>query len=275
MVDQNEQDEQFVNIVGKQKNSNDDLDDIFVEKIQKGQSEQRQDEKDRNRAIHQHRDIMRTLDSCDKCFESEHMHRQLIVSMGTRVYLSIPWHEPLQLGHCMIVPIQHESCSTNLDEDIWEEIVNYQKALCRMFASRSQDVIFFETARYLHKRPHMVIHCVPNRNFELAPFYFKKAIQESEQEWSVNKQLVVLKEKNVRQAIPKQLPYFWVNFGMNDGFAHVIEDQERFPNNFAQEIIGGLLNLDSRLWRRPRKEQNPIPKVKQFADWWKPFDISK
>lgn len=41
-----------------------------------------------------------------------------------------------------------------------------------------------------------------------------------------------------------------------------------------QEIIGGLLNLDVRKWKRPRVEQNPIPKVKQFADWWKPFDIT-
>lgn len=121
----------------------------------------------------------------------------------------------------------------------------------------------------------MVIHCVSNRDFEMAPFYFKKAIQESEREWSTNKQLVTLKEKDLRRTIPKGLPYFWVHFGVENGFAHVIEEQDRFPSNFAQEIIGGLLNLDTRLWRRPRKEQNPIPKVKQFADWWKPFDITQ
>lgn len=98
---------------------------------------------------------------------------------------------------------------------------------------------------------------------------------------------------------------------MDSGFAHVIEDQSQFPNNFAQvfisfksmtksnfelviflihisiafyfinaykffqEIIGGILNLDARLWRRPRKIHNPIPKVKQFADWWKLFDFSQ
>ena len=143
-----------------------------------------------------------------------------------------------------------------------------------MFKSRSQDVIFFETVSFLHKRPHMVINCIPNKDFELAPFYFKKAIQESEREWSTNKQLVTLKEKDVRRSIPKGLPYFWVHFGVEIGFAHVIEEQDRFPSNFAQEIIGGLLNLDPRVWRRPRREQNPIPKVKQFADWWKPFDMT-
>lgn len=103
-----------------------------------------------------------------------------------------------------------------------------------MFRSRSEDVIFFETVRYLHKLPHMTIHCVSSKHFELAPFYFKKAIQESEREWSTNKQLVTLKEKDLRRSIPKGLPYFWVNFGTEQGFAHVIEEQDRFPNNFAQ-----------------------------------------
>lgn len=143
-----------------------------------------------------------------------------------------------------------------------------------MFRARGQDVIFFETARYLHKRPHLAIQCVPHKDFELAPFYFKKAIQESEREWSTNKQLVTIRDKDLRQSIPKGLPYFWVHFGVDNGFAHVIEEQDRFPSNFAQEIIGGMLNLDARTWRKLRKEVNPIPKVKQFADWWKPFDIT-
>lgn len=143
-----------------------------------------------------------------------------------------------------------------------------------MFTSRKQDVIFFETVRYLNKRPHMTIHCIPNNNFEMAPFYFKKAIQESEREWSTNKQLIELKDRDLRRAIPRGLPYFWVHFGMNFGFAHVIEEQQNFRNNFAQEIIGGLLELDSRRWRKPRNEENIIQKVKQFADWWKPFDIT-
>lgn len=271
-----EQDEQFVNIAGQHKNPNDDLDDIFAEKVRQNITDGQQDERNRSRAIREHQDMQRTLDTCDKCFDSERMERQLIVSMGNRVYLSLPWHEPLQPGHCLIVPQQHVSCATNLDEDVWQEVVDYQKALCRMFRSRQQEVIFFETARYLHKRPHMVIHCVPNANFELAPFYFKKAIQESEREWSTNKQLVTLKEKTVRRAVPKGLPYFWVQFGVDGGgFAHVIEEQDRFPGTFAQETIGGLLNLEARLWRRPRREPNAIPKVKQFGDWWKPFEVEQ
>lgn len=270
-----DQDMEFANIAGKHKNPNDDLDELFTDKVRKNVDSQDLDRKERDRAIREHQDMKRTLEQCDKCFDSAKLEKQLIIAMGKNVYLSLPWHEGLQTGHCLIVPISHVSCATQLEDDVWQEMRDFMKALDRMFAARKQDVIFFETARNLHRRPHMVVHCVPSSEFEMAPFYFKKAIQESEAEWATNKQLISLKDRDVRRAIPKGLPYFWTNFGMSSGFAHVIEDQEAFPQNFAQETIGGMLNLDARLWRRPRKVQNPIPKVKQFADWWKPYDCTK
>lgn len=232
-----DQDEQFANIAGKSKNPNDDLEDIFADRVRKDLSQSEVDDRDKAKAIRRHEELRRTLDSCDKCFESPKMEKQLIVSMGDQVYLSLPWHEGLQVGHCMIVPMQHVACSTHLDEDVWNEVQDYRKAITQMFQSRKQDVIFFETVRYLHKHPHMVIHCVPNKDFELAPFYFKKAIQESEREWSTNKQLIQLNDKDIRRSVPKGLPYFWVHFGMDQGLAHVIEEQDRFPSNFAQVNI--------------------------------------
>ena len=64
--------------------------------------------------------------------------------------------------------------------------------------------------------------------------YFQKAIQECESEWADNVKLISLREKGLRRSIPKGLPYFHVDFGMDDGFAHVIEDENTFPTNFAQ-----------------------------------------
>lgn len=142
----------------------------------------------------------------------------------------------LQGGHCILTTLQHVSCCTQLDEDAWEELGNFRKALTRMFAARRQDVVFYEIANKLHRRPHVSVHCIPipASKGEMAPFYFKKAIEESEQEWCINKQLVSLRQKSLRASIPKGLPYVWVHFGMDSGFAHVIEDQDRFPANFAQ-----------------------------------------
>lgn len=258
-------------------NSRDNLEDIFAQETHKSMSDSKMEERERNRAIQEHQKAAKMLENCEMCIDSSKMEKQLIVALGSKVYLSLPWYQGLQTGHCLISTTSHASCSTELDEEVWSEITDFMKALTRMFGSRKQDVIFFETARNLHKKQHMVIHCVPSKEFELAPFYFKKAIQESEREWSMNKQLIDLRKekKDVRHAIPRTLPYFWVNFGMSDGFAHVIEEQDRFPENFAQEIIAGILELDPKYYRKPRREHNPIPKVKQFAEWWKHYDCTK
>ena len=83
----------------------------------------------------------------------------------------------------------------------------------------------------------MVIECVPlpREMGDMAPMYFQKGINECESEWSHNQKLVKLsKEKDIRRSVPKGLPYFHIDFGMQNGFAHVIEDEQLFPKNFAQ-----------------------------------------
>nr|CAH7755341.1 unnamed protein product [Callosobruchus chinensis] len=105
----------------------------------------------------------------------------------------------------------------------------------------------------------------------MTPIYFKKAIDESEMEWAQNKKLVSLNKRDVRRAIPKGLPYFAVNFGMNEGFAHVIEDERLFPDNFAQEVIGGMLDLHHSKWRKPRIQsfEEQSKRVTEFSKKWK------
>lgn len=58
--------------------------------------------------------------------------------------------------------------------------------------------------------------------------------QECESEWSHNKKLISLRDKPLRRSVPKGLPYFHVDFGEENGFAHVIEDEKEFPKIFAQ-----------------------------------------
>lgn len=107
--------------------------------------------------------------------------------------------------------------------------------------------------------------------------YFKKAIQESETEWSQNKKLIDTRKKDIRHSVPKGFPYFSVDFGIDGGFAHVIEDEQLFPHYFGKEILGGMLNLEPQLWRRPHKENfdSQRKKVLEFAEQWKPFDWTK
>ncbi|XP_030569578.1 CWF19-like protein 2 homolog [Drosophila novamexicana] len=268
---------QYADIVSKHKNPNDDLEDIFADRVRKNITEADAEKRELQQAIREHEKLAATLENCERCFDSAKLDKQLLVAMGDKIYLSLPWHVGLQSGHCILTSMQHVSASTLLDEDAWEELSNFRMALTRMFAAQRKDVVFYEIANKLHRRPHLTVHCIPipESRAEMAPFYFKKAIEESEQEWCINKQLISLRQKSLRAAIPKGLPYLWVNFGMDAGFAHVIEDQERFPANYAQEIIGGMLELNPNSWRKPRKEQNSIAKVKSFAEAWQKFDCTE
>ncbi|RZC39976.1 CwfJ C 1 domain containing protein [Asbolus verrucosus] len=274
----NDQNSEFVKMASKIR-KNDDADEIFADNIRKKESDDKIDARNKNRAINEHHKISQSLDNCKFCLQSDIMPKHLMVTLGETVFLRLPSHEPLTEGHCLIVPIRHVSCSTLLDENEWTDIMDFRKALTKMFHSKNEDVIFFETAKHLEKYPHMYIECIPvdREEGDMAPIYFKKAIDECEMEWAQNKKLVSLKGKDVRRAIPKGLSYFFVSFGMEEGYAHVIEDQKNFPNNFAQEIIGGMLDLHHSKWRKPKQQtfEEQSKRVLEFSQQWNPFECTK
>ncbi|XP_054260957.1 CWF19-like protein 2 homolog isoform X2 [Macrosteles quadrilineatus] len=256
-----------------------DMEDVFEETARVEEGEAQQKSRERNKAIEQSRRTAKTLENCQWCLDSRQMLKHLIVAIGSTCYLCVPPYQSLTDNHCLIVPRTHTPCATQLDEDVWTEIQDFRKALVQMFLTLDEDVVFFESARRLNQFPHMVLNCVPvpKETGDMAPIYFKKAIQECEQEWSNNKKLVDLKGRDVRRAVPKGLPYFAVDFGLDSGYAHVIEDEQLFPLNFAQEIIGGMLDLDHSKWRKQRRQtfEEQSKKVIQLSKLWSPFDITK
>ncbi|KAF0306623.1 CWF19-like protein 2 [Amphibalanus amphitrite] len=216
------------------------LDEQLAERAGRAEPERAQDERSAARARTQHRHMER----CTRCFDSRHTLRHLIAALGDKSYLSLPAGRSVTDHH-----------------------------------SDDQDVIFFESALKLQTHPHTVLHCVPvpRETGDLAPIYFKKALEESETEWSQNKKVVDLRGRDVRRAIPKGLPYFFVDFGMQPGFAHVVEDEDIFPDNFAQEVIGGMLELDPTAWRRSKNEtlEQQRKKTMDFTKIWNPHDFTK
>lgn len=272
-----DQNREFAKLAGKIA-KNDDLDDIFTDKIRHKESSEKMDKRMKDRAVSEHQNTARTLDNCAFCLQSTNMPKHLMISMNETFYLSLPQQEPLTDGHCLLIPIRHIPCITQLDENEWSDLMDFRKALTKMFNSQDEDVIFFETAMNLSRYPHTVVHCVPlpKEQGDLAPIYFKKAIDESETEWSSNKKLVSLKGRDVRKAIPKGLEYFSVSFGMEEGYAHVIEDQRLFPGNFAQEIIGGMLDLHHSKWKNPKRQrfEEQSKRVVEFNKTWSKFDCT-
>ncbi|PNJ86707.1 CWF19L2 isoform 1 [Pongo abelii] len=255
------------------------LDDMFVSKAAERERLGEEEENQRKKAIAEHRSLAAQMEKCLYCFDSSQFPKHLIVAIGVKVYLCLPNVRSLTEGHCLIVPLQHHRAATLLDEDIWEEIQMFRKSLVKMFEDKGLDCIFLETNMSMKKQYHMVYECIPlpKEVGDMAPIYFKKAIMESDEEWSMNKKLIDLSSKDIRKSIPRGLPYFSVDFGLHGGFAHVIEDQHRFPHYFGKEIIGGMLDIEPRLWRKGIREsfEDQRKKALQFAQWWKPYDFTK
>ncbi|XP_060035776.1 CWF19-like protein 2 isoform X2 [Erinaceus europaeus] len=237
------------------------------------------EEKERVRYFHDDDNLsLNDLVKNEKMGTAENQNK-LFMRMASKVYLCLPNFRSLTEGHCLIVPLQHHRAATLLDEDIWEEIQMFRKSLVKMFEDKGLDCIFLETNMSMKKQYHMVYECipVPKEVGDMAPIYFKKAIMESDEEWSMNKKLIDLSSKDIRQSVPRGLPYFSVDFGLQGGFAHVIEDQYKFPHYFGKEIIGGMMDVEPRLWRKGIREnfEDQRKKALQFAQWWKPFDFTR
>ncbi|XP_067222099.1 CWF19-like protein 2 [Chanodichthys erythropterus] len=266
-------------MMGKTDGDNYTLDDMFVSSAAQKERSGRDEERQRNKAVQETRRLAGQMEKCRHCFDSPELPKHLIAAVGTKVYLCLPNSVSLTEGHCLIVPIQHHTAATGLDEDIWSEIQMFRRALVRMFESQELDCVFLETHMSPKRHLHMVYECVPmpKELGDMAPIYFKKAIMESDEEWAMNKKVVDLSSKDIRHAVPRGLPYFSVDFGLQGGFAHVIENEHKFPHYFGKEILGGMLDLEPRRWRKPIRENfdDQRKKVLKFAQWWKPFDCNK
>eukprot|EP00794_Sanderia_malayensis_P018404 gene18404-20259_t len=256
------------------------LDDMFETSSANKESQGAREEKSKHKAMSDHHKSMAQIAKCRFCFENPEIAKHLIISIASQTYLALPITSSLTDGHCLILPMQHIVASTYLDEDIMQEVMMFKQSLVKMFKEKDEDVIFLETFKSAKKQHHMFIECipVPKEIGDMAPIYFKKAIQESETEWAQNKKVIdIPRSKGPKKSIPKGLPYFAVEFGLDGGFGHVIEDEDAFENYFGKEIIGGMLDLEPRKWRKPHKEtfQQHKRKVLEFSDNWKDHDWTR
>uniref|UniRef100_A0A1A8HJ26 CWF19-like protein 2 n=1 Tax=Nothobranchius korthausae TaxID=1143690 RepID=A0A1A8HJ26_9TELE len=266
-------------MMGKTDGDNYTLDDMFVSSAAQREGEGREEERMRSKAIAESRRLAASMDKCQHCFNSQDLQKHLIVAIGSKVYLSLPAGVSMAEGQCLICPLQHHCSATGLDEDIWSEMQLFRRALVRMFEAQELDCVFMETHINPRRRQHMVLECIPlpRELGDMAPIYFKKAIMECDEEWAMNKKIVDLSSKDIRRAVPRGLPYFAVDFGLQGGFAHVIENEQKFPHYFGKEVVGGMMDLEPRRWRKPIRENfdDQRKKVLQFAQWWKPYDCTK
>ncbi|NXN93945.1 C19L2 protein, partial [Rhinopomastus cyanomelas] len=203
------------------------LDDMFVSKAAKRARSGEEEEMQRRKAVHEHQQLAARMDKCPYCFDSSELQKHLIIAIGNKIKNGIASLQQLIALHLIFLALTIDSTTSSR---------MFRSALVKMFEAQDLDCVFLETNMSIKKRYHMVCECIPlpKEVGDVAPIYFKKAILESDEEWSVNKKLIDLSSKDIRKSVPKGLPYFSVDFGLQGGFAHIIEDQHKFPHYFGK-----------------------------------------
>jgi hypothetical protein len=245
----------------------------------------------RNAAITDYQRTNRILDSCPLCHHEDKSPPQPpiapIVSLGTRVFLTLPTEPEISDGGAVIVPISHRTNLLECDDDEWEEIRNFMKCLTRMYHDQGRDVVFYENAATPGKKMHAAMQCVPIP-FELgetAPAFFRESILEAADEWAQHKKIIeTLKAaKNgqgksaFRRNLAKEMPYFHVWFELDGGMGHVVEDERRWPKGdlFAREVLGGMLDRDVEVIRRQGRWVKGDRRVEGWRKGWRKFDWTR
>ncbi|CAN6327409.1 unnamed protein product [Urochloa humidicola] len=228
--------------------------------------------------------LLTQKERCLYCIENPSRPKHLVVAIGNFAYLMLPQFEPVVPGHCVILPLQHDSATRTVDQNVWEEIRNFKKCLLKMFAHQDKDVVFMETVINLARQQrHCMIECVPvpRAVSNMAPMYFRKAIDEVEEEWAqheMKKLITTTRSRNLRQVVPENFAYFHVEFGLDRGFVHVIDDENKFNAGFGLNVIRGMLSLPEVDMHRQRRSV-PMDKQRQsiarFVKDWEPFDWTK
>ncbi|KAL8755087.1 MAG: hypothetical protein Q9184_004905 [Pyrenodesmia sp. 2 TL-2023] len=244
----------------------------------------------KNTAVSEFQKINRILDKCPLCHHEDSNTPPVapMVSLATRVYLTLPTEPEISEGGTCIVPIQHRRNLLECDDDEWEEIRNFMKSLTRMYHDQGRDVIFYENAATSQRKKHagMEVVPLPYSLGETAPAFFKEAILSSDEEWTQHKKLIdtLAKAKEglgklaFRRTLAKEMPYFHVWFEIDGGLGHVVEDANRWPKGdlFAREILGGMLDKGPEIIKRQgRWHRGEDHRVEGFRKRWRKFDWTR
>ncbi|OMP88450.1 Pre-mRNA-splicing factor cwf19, partial [Diplodia seriata] len=243
----------------------------------------------RNTAIGDFQKMNRILDSCPLCHHEDTNTPPVapIVSLGTRVYLTLPTEPEVSEGGACIIPIQHRINLLECDDDEWEEIRNFMKCLIRMYHDQGRDVVFYENAASPHRKRHASLNAVPIPYDlgETAPAFFREAILSADEEWTQHKKLIDTAKKSregmgrmaFRRSIAKEMPYFHVWFELDGGMGHIVEDANRWPKGdlFARETLGGMLDVGPQVIKRQGRWHRNDRRVEGFRKAWKKFDWTR
>ncbi|KAJ3213652.1 hypothetical protein HDU67_002614 [Dinochytrium kinnereticum] len=272
-------DQQFANQIAKDITYKEGLDymderaDNFAKKPSASNTHQRQ------RAITDYKKAQAAQENCSFCWQDSQPPKTHVLASGTKTYLGLPNFIDMVPYHCLIVPIQHALTTLECEDDVWDEIRNFMKCLIQMNWELGNGVIFIEQVINLKWHRHTFIECIPipQDKFDLAPAYFKEAINSSEEEWSQHRKLIDTSKTGFRRSLTKELPFFHVWFDPNKGYGHVIEEGHSWEEWFGRQVIASMMDLSPDKWRRPKRANSAdnVRRAQVFMKAFSKFDWTK
>ncbi|KAL5205832.1 hypothetical protein ABZP36_034041 [Zizania latifolia] len=109
--------------------------------------------KRRNKEAHEdkrrtQRHFLTQKERCFYCFENPSRPKHLVVAIGNFTYLMLPQYEPVVPGHCIILPLQHESARRTVDRNLVSTEINFSVVP----ASNVRSVLTSSTANSMASR---------------------------------------------------------------------------------------------------------------------------
>ncbi|KKA28342.1 hypothetical protein TD95_000171 [Thielaviopsis punctulata] len=243
----------------------------------------------KNTAVHEFQKVQRILDNCPLC---EHEDagtppQAPVVALATRTYLTLAPEPSIAQDAAVIVPRTHHTNLLECDDDEWEELRNFMKALTRMYHDQGRDVVFYENAAAPHRRPHAALVAVPipYADGAMVPAYFREAFLAADDEWTQHRKIIDtgkaardgMGRMAFRRSLAKEMPYFHVWFSLDGGLGHVVENGDRWPRGdlFAREVLGGMMDVPVEVQKKQGRWHRADGRVDGFQSRWRKFDWTR
>lgn len=194
---------------------------------------------------------------CVRCIERCPKH--LVIDRTDNTFMFLPDTQPFMTDMSNVVIRNRDHVCSSLvsasdahKHDVDKLIANIR----RCWASKGLRLIVMETyfkSREAHPGEvvscgqHFQVYCLPikDKYYERARMGFKQALQDTGQEWSLNKKIVTIDGRRVYRCLPNGLSYFWICFDdTTNGFGHVIEEERSFSRYFGFKVLSDLFNKE-------------------------------
>ena len=274
--------------IGKDDDSDEEIErtkKLLPDQSQKPKAVAKSQQRDVHRQIAQHHQQDKVTSKCAWWLESSAFSKHRLLALGNHVTLVMaPPNASLQLGlHFYLCPIKHAesfvACSD--DHGISDEIKRFQTSLSNLYAREKMGIVLVETVlpNKGFWQTKLEVIPVPFDVLADAPIYFKSSMVEQTEEWGThNKILSTTSVKPLKSVIPKNFPYFHVEWGSvatsaNTGYAQIIESTD-FSPDFGLDTLAGMMELDPIRFQRKRKVSMEQERqgIADFLAKWKAFD---